>query len=334
MALSPRGLCRRYGLTYVETNELDIRRRRCGRGFAYLDSAGRVIRDKGAKKRIKSLAIPPAWTEVCNASDDRAHIQAVGRDAEGRLQYRYHPGWNRLRSDLKVRRLLKFGESLGQVRRAVTAALRKPGFARQKLVAAVVRLMDRALLRPGHEAYARVNGGRGAATLTTNDIEVAGDSIRLNFRGKGGKEVMLRLQDALLAPVLRQLSELGGGRLFKLPGDDRPVTAQEVNNFISEVSGAQVTAKDFRTFRASAKALGLLAEEQDGSQRAMLRVADKVSEKLVNTRSLARSSYIHPLVFEAYQRGVLTGRLLKGRITSGLNKFESALLRLLKSAAQ
>ena len=296
MALSPRGLCRRYGLTYVETNELDIRRRRCGRGFAYLDSAGRVIRDKGAKKRIKSLAIPPAWTEVCIASDDRAHIQAVGRDAEGRLQYRYHPGWNRLRSDLKVRRLLKFGESLGQVRHAVTAALRKPGFARQKLVAAVVRLMDRALLRPGHEAYARVNGGRGAATLTTNDIEVAGDSIRLNFRGKGGKEVMLRLQDALLAPVLRQLSELGGGRLFKLPGDDRPVTAQEVNNFISEVSGAQVTAKDFRTFRASAKALGLLAEEQDGSQRAMLRVADKVSEKLVNTRSVARSSYIHPLV--------------------------------------
>ena len=337
MASSPRELCGRYGLTYVETSELDIGRRRCGRGFAYLDPAGHVLREKTAKKRIKSLAIPPAWTEVCIASDHKAHIQAVGRDAEGRLQYRYHPGWDSLRSDLKRHRLLKFGEALGQVRSAVTAILRKPGLARKKVVAAVVRLMDRASLRPGHEAYARSDGGRGAATLTNADIEVSGDTIRLDFQGKGGKEIRLKLKDTLLAPVLRQLNKVGGRRLFKSPQDDRPVTAQEVNSFISEVSGADITAKDFRTFRASAKALELLAEEKvrdGGLQKAMVRVADQVSAELVNTRSVARLSYIHPRVFEAYQSGRLTGHLLKGRISRGLNRFESALLRLLKPASR
>lgn len=336
MASSPRELCSRYGLIYVETSELDIRRRRCGRGFAYLDAAGRVIQDKEAKQRIKSLAIPPAWKEVCIASDEMAHIQAVGRDAEGRLQYRYHPEWDHLRTDLKARRLLKFGMALGQVRSAVSEALRKPGYSRKKLIAAVIRLMDRALLRPGHEAYARDNGGRGAATLTKADIQVTGDTIRLKFRGKGGKLIRRQLKDALLAPLLRQLNKIGGRRLFKLPNDDRPVTAQEVNSFIGEVSGVEVTAKDFRTFRASAKALGLLADLSDdarhGAQKAMIHVADKVSEDLANTRSVARSSYIHPRVLEAYRSGLLAGSLLKGRISHGLNRFESALVRLLRSA--
>ena len=330
-------LCRRYGLTYVATGALDIRRRRCGKGFTYINADGKTVRDKNLRARIKALAIPPAWSEVCVASADNAHIQAIGRDGEGRLQYRYHPEWERLRSDTKKRRLLSFGTSIGRVRREVTSALSTPGLGRRKLVAAVVRLIDRALLRPGHETYARLDGGRGAATLTKNDVDLKGDKVLLSFPGKGGKVIEREVQDPLLARMLRSLRKLKGRRLFKLPSDARPVTAQEVNDFLAEVSGAEVTAKDFRTFRASAKALEVLAEEDtkasESPATALARAADTVSETLVNTRAVARSSYIHPIVIDTYKAGRLRGKLLHGSLMHGLNRFESALVRLLKSRA-
>jgi DNA topoisomerase I len=253
----PRKLCRRYGLTYVETSALGLHRRRCGKGFTYLDAGGRIVRDESVKARIKQLAIPPAWTEVCIAEDGKAHIQAIGRDAEGRLQYRYHPDWEKSRAVSKERRLLRLGESLGRVRAAVNAALMTPGLTRAKVIAAVVRLVDRALLRPGFEEYARNGGGRGAATLLKRDVEVAGDTVRLDFHGKGGKEIKRIVKDALLARAVRKLVKLKGRRLFTAPdrnGAERPVTAREVNTFLAEVSGTQVSAKDFRTFRASASA--------------------------------------------------------------------------------
>lgn len=331
-----RALCRRYGLNYVETETLDIRRRRCGNGFTYRDAQKQTLRDKAAKARIKQLAVPPAWSDVRIASDERAHIQAIGRDAEGRLQYLYHPEWDQLRSDTKRRRLLDFGSSLSRVRNGVRAALSEPGLARKKLLAAIVRLMDRALLRPGHEAYARPDGGRGAATLAKKDVELKGDTILLDFRGKGGKEVKLEVRDRLLARVLRQLTKLRGRRLFAAPDGERPITAEEVNSFLADMSGAEVTAKDFRTFRASAEALGLLIEDsgtraREAPEKAILRAADEVSESLANTRSVARSSYIHPVVVEAYESGELRPSLLRGRISRGLNRFENALLRLLRS---
>jgi DNA topoisomerase-1 len=174
MAQNPQKLCSQFGLTYVKRSALCIRRRRCGKGFRYIDAEGGTVRDKGLKQRIQSLAIPPAWTEVCIASDERAHIQAIGRDAEGRLQYRYHPEWDKARAMTKHRRLKQLGAALPKVRRAVRKALAAPGLGRDKVVAAIVRLIDRAVLRPGYEEYARREGGRGASTLLKNDVAVDG----------------------------------------------------------------------------------------------------------------------------------------------------------------
>src|SRR5688572_3660561 len=255
--------CRRHGLFYVDTCDLRLCRRRCGKGFKYLDANGRCIRDKSVKARIVHLAIPPAWVEVRIAEDSRAHIQAVGRDAEGRLQYRYHSDWDAFRNATKAERLKRFGAALPRIRNAVRSALAAPGLSRDKVIAAVVRLIDRALLRPGYEEYARKGGGRGAATLLARDVSVEGDRVLLDFEGKGGKEIKQEVRDPLLAPVLRRLRG-NGRRLFSAPdanGRERPVTAKEVNVFLAEAGGEPISTKDFRTFKASAVALARLAAE-------------------------------------------------------------------------
>jgi DNA topoisomerase-1 len=342
MAHDPKKLCRRFGLAYVETSALRLRRRRCGAGFGYLDDHGRTVRDKALKARIKRLAIPPAWTEVCIAEDERAHIQAIGRDGEGRLQYRYHPEWDKARATTKERRLKRLGSALPSVRRAVKKALAAPGLTRTKVIAAVVRLIDRALLRPGYQEYARDQGGRGAATLLKSDVAVEDDKVVLAFKGKGGKEIKQELRDPLLARVVRKLYALRGHRLFGLSdgnGDKRPITAREVNEFLAEASGAKVTAKDFRTFRASATALAVLAEHNGHDsetlrKKAIVEAADEASKILVNTRSVARSSYIHPSVIEAYEAGKLETSLLRGRMRKGLSRIESAFMRFLEKASR
>jgi DNA topoisomerase-1 len=331
-------LCGRFGLTHVETSALCIRRRRCGKGFSYLDAEGRTVRDKALKSRIRSLAIPPAWTEVCIAPDEGAHIQAIGRDEEGRLQYRYHREWDKARAMAKWHRLKQLGAALPRIRRAVKKALAAPGLTPEKLIAAIVRLIDRAVLRAGYEEYARGNGGRGASTLLKEDIAVAGDRVMLSFRGKGGRDVRRELRDPLLAHVLRKLSNLRGKRLFGLPeGSDgeRRITAREVNEFLAEASGAEVTARDFRTFKASATALGVLAnhgndEGDEHRKKALIEAADEASKLLVNTRAVARSSYIHPTVIQAYESGKLKASLLRGGMRKGLDRIESALMRFLE----
>jgi DNA topoisomerase I len=331
-------LCQRYGLNYVETADLSLYRRRCGKGFSYVDGNGRSIRDKAVKSRLKRLAIPPAWTEVHIAEDERAHIQAVGRDREGRLQYRYHPDWDKARSETKARRLLRLGSVLPQLRDAVRKALSSPGLTRTKVIAAVVRLIDRALLRSGYEEYAKGSGARGASTLLKSDVSVEGDKVVVEFEGKGGKLVKRELKDKLLARVMRKLSSLKGRRLFTAPdesGQVRPITAREVNAFLAEASGTDVTAKDFRTFRASAEALALLTENNGHEseklrKHAIIEAADKASEILVNTRTVARSSYIHPSVIKAYERGKLEASLFRGRLRTGLNKIENGLIRFLE----
>jgi DNA topoisomerase-1 len=337
MLQDPKKLCRRFGLIYVDTKDLRLRRRRCGKGFAYVDSENRTIRDKAVRARINQLAIPPAWTEVCIAEDERAHIQAVGRDAEGRLQYRYHPAWDEARSLTKAKRLLRLGSALPRLRDAVGKALGAPELTRQKVTAAVVRLIDRALLRPGHEEYAQARGSRGAATLLKSDVSVEGDKVVLEFEGKSGKSIKREVKDRLLARAIEQLSRLGGRRLFTAPdvnGTVKPITAREVNSFIAAASGADVTAKDFRTFRASAEALAVLAEHENGTEKlrkeAIIRAAERASEILVNTRTVARSSYIHPRVIRAYEKGKLKASILSGRTRDGLKKIESALMRLLE----
>jgi DNA topoisomerase-1 len=329
-------LCRRYGLNYVKTAGLSLRRRRCGKGFAYVDGEGRTIRDKAVKARVKQLAIPPAWTDVCISEDERAHIQAVGRDTEGRLQYRYHPDWDKARSETKAQRLLRLGLALPRLRDAVRKALSGPELTRTKIIAAVVRLIDRALLRPGYEEYAKGSGARGASTLLKTDVAVQGDKVVVEFEGKGGKPVKRELQDRMLAGVVKKLSSLKGRRLFSATdesGQERPITAREVNAFLAEASGSDVTAKDFRTFRASAEALAFLTENNGHEklrQQAIVEAADAASEILVNTRAVARSSYIHASVIKAYETGKLEASLFRGRLRSGLNRIESALMRFLE----
>lgn len=338
MTHDPRELCRRFGLTYDETSALQLRRRRCGKGFAYRDGTGEILRDKNLKARIDQLAIPPAWTEVCIAGDERAHIQAIGRDAEGRLQYRYHPDWDQARVTAKEGRLKRLGSALPRVRKTVRKALTAPGLTRTKVVAAIVRLIDRALLRPGYEEYARSEGGRGASTLLKSDVALDGDKVFLEFKGKGGKEIRRELRDPLLARVLRRLSASRGRRLFGFAdgsGGKRPVTAREVNEFLAEASGAEISAKDFRTFRASATALAVLVEHSGHEserlrKKAIVAAADEASRILVNTRTVARSSYIHPSVIEAYEAGKLETSLLRGRMRKGLSRIESALMRFLE----
>jgi DNA topoisomerase-1 len=331
------GFCRRHGLLYVDVSELRICRSRCGKGFKYLNDDGRCIRDKVIKGRISQLAIPPAWVEVRIAEDHRAHIQAVGRDAEGRLQYRYHPDWDAFRNSTKAERLKRFGAALPRIRRAVRAALAAPGYSRKKIVAAVVRLIDRALLRPGYEEYARKDGGRGAATLLARDVSIEGDRVLLDFEGKGGKEIKQEIRDPLLAPVLRRLRG-NGRRLFSAPdanGRQRPITANEVNAFLAEAGGEPISAKDFRTFKASAVALAKLAVENRGDtqrarKQALIAAVDEASQMLVNTRSVARSSYIHPSVFKAYEAGRLEAKILSGRMRQGLTRVENAFVRFLE----
>jgi DNA topoisomerase-1 len=338
MPLDAKRLCRRYCLNYVETADLRVRRRCCGRGFTYTDGEGRTVRDKAFKARIKQLAVPPAWTEVYIAEDERAHIQAVGRDAEHRLQYRYHPDWEQARTEIKARRLLQLGSALPRLRSSVRKALSAPVLNRAKVIAAVVRLIDRALLRPGHEEYARERGTRGASTLLKSDVVIEGDTVMLEFEGKGGKPIRQIVRDKLLARVAKTLSTLKGRRFFSVPDDSgrpRPITAREVNTYLAEASGTDITAKDFRTFRASAEALALLAENNGHEteklrKQAVVQAADKASEILVNTRSVARSSYIHPSVIKAFEDDKLEASLFRGRLRTGLNKIESALMRFLE----
>ena len=248
-------LCRRYGPTYVETLNFRLSGRRCGKGFAYVDSEGRTVRNNALKTRMRRLAIPPALTEVCIAEDARAHFQAVGRDAEGRSRYRYHPDWEQARADTKTRRLLRLGSALPHLRSAVRNALSAPGPTRHKVIAAAVRLIDRTRLQLGHEEYAQARGS-GASTLLKSDIVIEGDRLVLAFEGKG-KQIKREVRDTLLARVARGLAILKGPRLFSAPDDKgrlRPSAAREVNTFLAEGSGTDVMAKDFRTFRASAEA--------------------------------------------------------------------------------
>src|SRR5262245_1001050 len=339
MPRNAKSLCSRCGLTYVETADLRLVRRRCGKGFSYIDDEGHIIRDKAAKTRISRLAIPPAWTEVRIAEAERAHIQAVGRDGEGRLQYRYHDDWEKARTETKLHRLLRLGSALPRLRDAVRQALATPDLTRTKAIAAVVRLIDRALLRPGHEEYARATGSRGASTLLKRDVVVKGDKVVMKFKGKGGKLIKQAVRDGLLARVVTDLFELKGKRLFSAPDDNgqvRPITAREVNAFMAGATGTDVTAKDFRTFRASAEALKIFSENNNHEtkklkKQTIVQAADRASEMLINTRSVARSSYIHPAVIKAFESGRLQASLLRGRMRTGLNKVESALLRFLES---
>lgn len=330
----------RLGLRHVDAGTLPLRRIRRGRGFSYVDANGKPVRTRRTLARIRALVIPPAWEEVCIAADPDAHIQAVGRDAEGRLQYRYHDRWTTLRDDLKAERLLRFGRALPRIRARLEADLRRRVGDRRYAAAAAGRLIDRTLLRSGHGTADPEAGGRGATTLLKRDVRVNGGSLQLAFIGKSGKKVRKTLRDPVLLRRIRKLKSIGKRRLFAFH-DERGrccyLSARELNAYLREAAETDVTAKDFRTFAASAEALAALAQadppdSRTGRRRLVATVMRQASDRLANTPAVARSSYVHPLVVEAFEAGALDGALLRGPPRSGLNREETALLRFLEEA--
>jgi DNA topoisomerase-1 len=304
---------RRLGLHYVSSDVLSIRRRRCGKGWSYLARDGRAIRDRAIIKRLASLAVPPAYQEVFYAEDPAAHLQAIGRDAAGRLQYRYHSEWEKVRETRKARRLARLAEVLPRIRRSVGQHLATEEPTRELALAGVIELVACSAIRPGSESYAKIHRTRGAATLLKSNVTTEGDLIKLTFRGKGGKNVEKDVACARLAKTIEQLRKLPGRRLFQYRAEDggiRHVTAHDVNIFLREIADVNISLKDFRTLMASASVLEALARAtpaKSGRQRKkqVLEAVRAAAEDLHNTPAICRRSYVHDTVVTAFEDGVL-----------------------------
>lgn len=324
------------GLGYVSDCTPGIRRVRCGRGFRYRDADGHPVRDDAALARIRALAIPPAWQDVWICTSARGHLQATGRDARGRKQYRYHADWRRSRDTGKFERLPDFAKALPRLRRSLRKDLALSGLPRDKVLAIVVRILSETLLRVGNAGYARDNGSFGLTTLRSRHARFPAGALRLQFQGKGGKQLEVEVDDRRLVRMVRSLHQLPGQHLFQYRDDDggsQPVNSSMVNAYLQDRMGAPFTAKDFRTWGATLAAFRLLAETplpDDASEAALARlrqqVVVEVAETLGNTPAVCRSAYIDPCVFEGWQQGSLARAAAQAR---GARQWEAAALRFL-----
>jgi DNA topoisomerase-1 len=319
------------GLTYVNDHDPGIRRVIGPDGANYMDAEGRPVRDEETLERIRKLSIPPAWTSVWICPDSRGHIQAVGRDARGRKQYRYHADWRASRDELKFHRMQAFGAALPKLRARVEADLVRPGLPREKVLAATVRLLEITLIRVGNDEYVKANRSFGLTTLRKRHVTLSGTGAVFEFRGKAGKVHRTGFRDRRLARVLRRCQELPGQRLFQYvdeAGERRSVESDDVNAYLREALGGDFTAKDFRTWAATlsaARALCMAASEDERPAKKTVATCVKaVAGLLGNTAAVCKTSYIHPQVFEAYLAGSLPDDL-----AAETESAERALLRLL-----
>jgi DNA topoisomerase I len=324
---------RELGLRRVSDEEPGVQRRRSRGGFVYLYPDGRRVRSRAAIRRIRAVAIPPAYTDVwiCNRPD--GHIQATARDAKGRKQYRYHPAWESARHSVKHRRMLAFGLALPGIRRRIASCLRLKGMPRERVLAAVVRLLETTLIRVGNEEYARQNGSYGLTTLCNHHVDVSGSSIRFDFRGKGGKPHRIEIDHPTLAGIVKNCLALPGRELFQyLDESGKPcaVSSADVNAFLEECAGTEFSAKDYRTWAGSVLALAELRKRPRGSERearrSMVDAVKAVAARLGNTPAICRKSYVHPGLFDAYRKGELPARARH----PGLRDDEAAFLLFLK----
>jgi len=308
-----RAAARASGLRYVTDSRPGISRVRSGRGFQYRDAEGRVIREAAVKDRIRRLAIPPAWTEVWISPWENGHLQATGRDARGRKQYRYHPEWASRRGADKFERILEFAKALPRLRRQVDRDLRRQGLPREKVLAAVVRLLELTLIRVGNDEYARLNRSFGLTTLRDRHAAISGSEIRFRFRAKSGAMHESGLRDRRLARIVRQCQELPGQELFQYVDDDgntRDVASDDVNEYIRAATGAGFSAKDVRTWAGTVLAFRALraldpVEQEPAARRNLVEAIRAAADALGNTPAVARGSYVHPAVPEAYLEGAL-----------------------------
>jgi DNA topoisomerase-1 len=339
------------GLRYAIDTQPGIRRHRVGSGFVYFDAAGKRLRNPHDLARIRSIVIPPAWTEVwiCPRSD--GHLQAVGRDARGRKQYRYHPRWRVVRDRTKYDHMVAFAKALPGIRRRVRADLRRSELPREKVLAAVVQLLESTQIRIGNEEYARENRSYGLTTLRDRHVEVSSTRLRFRFRGKSGKMREIAITDRRLARIVRRCQEIPGQELFQYideQGETRSVDSGDVNAYLREISGADFTAKDFRTWAGTVLACAALrrlapARTKNEARKNVVRAIAEVAERLGNTPAVCRKAYIHPRVFdrylEAYAAGLTVrsavfpaaGKTSSRRASTRLDIDEAAIVRLLRA---
>ncbi len=335
------------GLRYVSDMMPGVRRKRAGKGFAYVDTDGRLIRDKGELARIRSLAIPPAYTDVWICPRPNGHIQATGRDARGRKQYRYHPRWREVRDETKFGRMLAFSAVLPSIRKRIARDLALDGLPREKVLATVVQLLECTGIRVGNDEYARANRSFGLTTLRSRHVEVSGSTLRFEFKGKSGKVHSVAVNDRRLARIVRRCQSLPGETLFQYVDDQQErqtIDSGDVNDYLREITGQDFTAKDFRTWAGTVLALEELsglepAESEREAKSIVLGAIDRVAGQLNNTRAVCRKYYVHPAVLEAYQAGsmaVLTanGNRKAATAMKGLAPNERALVRLLTKQAR
>jgi len=305
------------GLRYVSDASPGIARKRARGGFRYVSPRGEPVRDAATLARLRSLAVPPAWTDVWICPRADGHIQATGRDARGRKQYRYHPRWRQVRDASKYERLRAFGVALPRIREACDRDLRRPGMPRQKVLATVVRLLETTLIRVGNDEYARDNRSYGLTTLHNRHVTIDGSRIEFRFRGKSGVRHDVRLKDRRLATVVRRCREIPGQELFQYIDDDgerHAVTSGDVNAYLRAIAGEEFTAKDFRTWAGTVLATLALQEferfdSNTEAKRNIVRAVERVAERLGNTPAVCRSCYIHPAVIDAYLEGTMLDSL-------------------------
>lgn len=300
--------CAPPGLVYVTDAMPGIRRERRGESFVYRLPNGKLLRDEAQLQRIRKLAIPPAYDDVWICSRSDGHLQATGRDARGRKQYRYHAGWREARDADKFARMLDFGTALPRIRRRVQADLAKPLSAhpsREQVLAALVRLLDTTLVRVGNDEYVRANGSYGLTTLRNRHAAVRGSTLKLRFRGKGGRVHEVAIDDPRVARLVRRCQSMPGQELFEYEDEDgtiRCVGSADVNDYLREAGGGEFSAKDFRTWHATAHALALARERLDRGDGASRRTANEilaeVAARLGNTVAVCRKAYVHPQVLE------------------------------------
>jgi DNA topoisomerase-1 len=338
------------GLTYVTDALPGIRRRRVGTGWAYYRPAGTRITDRLERRRLNGLAIPPAWTDVWICPDPDGHLQATARDARGRKQYRYHAAYRAARDASKFRRMLEFSEVLPDLREHVEHDLRSRGLTRRKILATVVRLLDKTLIRVGNDEYARANRSFGLTTLRERHVQVRGARLQFTFRGKSGVKHSVEVIDRRIARIVQQCQDLPGQELFQYvngSGRRQAVSSDDVNAYLRDATGRDITAKDFRTWAGTMLAARELrdlgpAESQRAAERTIVRVLDTVAARLGNTRAVCRKYYVHPVVLDAYLAGhtapapapVARGPQRSERPTAALRRDEIAVLQFLQDAPE
>jgi DNA topoisomerase-1 len=336
------------GLRYVHDYQPGIARRKRGKQFYYIDAEGAAVKDADTLARIRSLVIPPAWTDVWICKQPLGHLQATGRDARGRKQYRYHPRWRALRDESKYERMLSFGRALPSIRKAVDAALKLPGLPREKVLATIVYLLEATMMRIGNQEYARENKSFGLTTLRDRHVRLDGSKVQFRFRGKSGVNHQVEVQDRRLANIIRRTLDLPGQDLFQYIDDDgepHTVGSADVNEYLQTIAGEDYTAKDFRTWSGTVlAAVALLEYEKFDSEaqakKNIVQAIESVAKKLGNTPTICRKCYVHPAVLESYLDGTMLEALrrrAKRQLQEDLHELrpeEAAVLALLQQRLQ